>query len=384
MQSRVYRLILGCWMVVALLPLDSRAQQDPEAVSLVGRHFEVVGTDQRSVSCANGLGTHVVDLCSRSLQAGSHAFPQRIFVRLLPDDRVDFESDYRVRLGARGTVTLDFNWDESLSLETACRAFAEAYVVRYAHFNYGLGAPARIRFWAISALGTQSYLRLRGAQKIHYLQDVRASGFPALTPMLDLDVTTAAQSEVSPRVGYWLWLALRESGLDRSDICVLLDQAIAGIDVTKSLQTLIAAGASDLSSIDLETWWRSQTDALLARDYDQCERMDVSRDWIAELANFDGYRSAGGQLGGDLRSLWAHRNDEALRAVLSARRQIIRLRLERVNPAYFNAARSLGALYETLEAQREYEFLHALTAYLTDWLDTIDLHTETQKSLDNQ
>ena len=61
MQSRVYRLILGCWMVVALLPLDSRAQQDPEAVSLVGRHFEVVGTDQRSVSCANGLGTHVVD-----------------------------------------------------------------------------------------------------------------------------------------------------------------------------------------------------------------------------------------------------------------------------------------------------------------------------------
>ena len=120
MQSRVYRLILGCWMVVALLPLDSRAQQDPEVVSLVGRHFEVVGTDQRSVSCANGLGTHVVDLCSRSLQAGSHAFPQRIFVRLLPDDRVEFEGDYQVRLGARGTVTLDFNWDESLSLETAC------------------------------------------------------------------------------------------------------------------------------------------------------------------------------------------------------------------------------------------------------------------------
>jgi hypothetical protein len=69
---------------------------------------------------------------------------------------------------------------------------------------------------------------------------------------------------------------------------------------------------------------------------------------------------------------------------LSARREIIRLRLERVNPAYFNAARSLGALYETLETERESEFSHALTAYLTDWLDTIDLHTETQESLDNQ
>jgi hypothetical protein len=154
------------------------------------------------------------------------------------------------------------------------------------------------------------------------------------------------------------------------------------MNVTEALKTLIAPGTPDPASINLETWWRTQTNVLLSRDYDQCERMEVSRDWIAELANFEGYRAVSGPFE-NLKSLWTHRNDEALRSVLSARRQIIRLRLERVNPAYFNAARSLGALYETtLETDRAHEFLHALAAYITDWLDTIDLHNKTQGLLD--
>ena len=381
MQMRFLRLLVCCSMV-ALLPLDSLAQSADRLVSVVGRHFEIVGTDQRSVSCANTLGSRVADLCKTYLRSGSHTFSQSIFVALRPDDRVDFEGDFRVRLGERGRVTLDFRWDESLTLETACRAFAEAYAVRYAHSNYGPETPARVRFWAVSALGTQSYLSLRGAQKVQYQQDARHSDFSALTPMLDLDLSSAAQSQVTPWFGYWLWLALRESGLSRPDVGVLLDQAIAGMNVTEALKTLIAPGTPDSASINLETWWRTQTNVLLSRDYDQCERMEVSRDWIAELANFEGYRAVSGPFE-NLKSLWTHRNDEALRSVLSARRQIIRLRLERVNPAYFNAARSLGALYETtLETDRAHEFLHALAAYITDWLDTIDLHNKTQGLLD--
>jgi hypothetical protein len=381
MQMRVYRLFVCCSML-ALLPLDGLAQSAARLASVVGRHFEIVGTDQRSVSCANTLGTRVANLCKRYLGAGKHTDSQSIFVALRPDAHAEFEGHYRVRIGERGGVTLDFRWDESLSLETACHAFAEAYIARYAYFNYGPQAPARVRFWAVSAFGTQSYLSLRTAQKIHYLQDARASGFPALAPLLDLDVASAAHSQVSPRLGYWLWLALRESGLRRSAIGDLFDQAIAGMNVADQLQTSIAVDPKEQSTIGLETWWRSQTDRLLARDYDQCERMEVSRDWIAELADFDRYRAAGRHFE-NLRSLWTHRNDEVLRAVLSARCQIIRLRLERVNPAYFNAARSLGALYETtLKAERKYEFMHALAAYLSDTQDTRRLHELTHDLLD--
>jgi hypothetical protein len=381
MRMCLHQLVLFGAMVL-VFPLAAWAQGEPRLVSLVGRHFEIVGTDQRSVSCANALGLHVAKLCQSQLQARSHAFLQPIFVALRPDERVDFEGHYRVRLGPRGGVTLDFRWDASLSLETACRAFVEAYVVRYAHFNYGPQASQRVRYWALSALGTQSYLSLRHAQKIQFLQDARDASIAALTPVLDLNVSSAVHAQVEPQFGYWLWLAMHESGLRRAQIGYLLDQAIAGVNVTDALTAMIAPNVDDLSSVRLEAWWRSQLERVLARDYGQCERMDVSRDWIAELVDFSDYREAGGDFE-NLASLWQQREDEALRALLIARYKIIRLRIERVNPAYFNAARSLGALYETvLEGERDYQFLSALTAYLTDWLDTLDLHQDMLKLLD--
>lgn len=368
--------------IVALLPLAGIGQSSSRLAAVEGHYFEIVGTDQRSVSFANALGSHVVELCAGYLQAGSHAFPQRIFVALRPDDRVDFEGDYRIRIGDRGAVTLDFRWEASLSFETVCRAFAEAYVVRYSNFNYGPEANERVRVWAVSALGAQSYLSLRPAQQVQYIQQVRDSGLPAVSPLLELDLSTADQSQIASRFGYWVLFALRERGLNRSDLGVLLDQAIAGMNVAETLETIIAPAAPGQPAVDLEAWWLSQMDTFLSLDYDQYETMDVSRDWIDELTDFDIYRAEGGELG-NLRTLWTHRNDAALRSVLSARSEIIRFRLERVNPAYFNAARSLGALYETtLEAGQAHEFIHAFASYLSDSEDTKRLHEKTHALLD--
>ena len=381
-MKSLFRTLLLIGLIVALLPLACMGQSSGRLASIEGRYFEVVGTDQRSVSFANALGSHVVEVCAGYLHAGSHAFPQRIFVALRPDDRVDFEGDYRIRIGDRGAVTLDFRWEVSLAFETVCRAFAEAYVVRYSNFNYGPEANERVRFWAVSALGAQSYLSLRPAQKVQYIQQVRDSGLPEVSQLLELDLSAAEQSQVVSRLGYWVLFALRERGLNRSDLGFLLDQAIAGMNVAEALETVIQPAAPDQSAVTLEAWWQSQTNTLLSLDYDQYETMDVSRDWIDELADFDTYRAAGGELG-NLRTLWTHRNDAALRSVLMARSEIIRLRLERVNPAYFNAARSLGALYETtLEAGQPHEFIHAFASYLSDSEDTKRLHEQTQELLD--
>lgn len=381
MKSRSYFQSIA-FFILSLLPLLGVAQEDDKLTFVEGRYFEVVGTDHRSVSFANTLGEHVVALCEGYLQAGSHEFPQRIFVALRPEDRVEFDGDYQIHVGARGRVSVDFRWQAELTLEIVCRALTEAYVVRYANFNHGPEARDRIRYWAVSALGSQSYLSLRPAQQGEYLKEARTAGVLKVSTMLTLDWATGREHGLSPRQGYWLLYALRQSGLGRFDIGKLLDRAVAGHDVSVAAEAMIQPVDADQQTITLDAWWQSQMSTYLSKDVEHYESLDASRAWILEFADFDAYRASGGELK-DLKGLWAHREDEALRAVIAARREIIGLRIDRVNPAYFNAAQSLGALYETtLQADRRFEFIHAFTAYLSDWEDTKRLHDKTHELLD--
>jgi hypothetical protein len=149
-----------------------------------------------------------------------------------------------------------------------------------------------------------------------------------------------------------------------------------------ALKEAIQPIEADQQSSTLDAYWQRQMVEYLSQDTEHYESLDASRVWIAELANFDIYRASGGALN-NLMGLWTQRDNQALRAILTARREIIALRLERVNPAYFNSAQSLGALYETvLNANRRFEFIHAFTAYLSDWEDTKRLHDMTDELLD--
>lgn len=370
------------FFIFGLLPLLGVAQEDGELTFVEGRYFEVVGTDHRSVSFANSLGEHVVALCEGYLQAGSHEFPQRIFVALRPEERVEFDGDYQINVGDRGQVSVDFRWEAELKFETMCRALTEAYVVRYVNFNYGPEASDRICYWAVSALGSQSYLSLRPTQQGEYINEARHAGLLKVSTLLTLDWETGRQNELSPRQGYWLLYALRQRGMGRFDLGKLLDRAVAGHDVSVAIEAMIQPVDANQQAITLDAWWQSQMVAYLSKDFEYYESLDASRAWLLEFAGFDAYRASGGELK-DLKRLWEHREDEALRSVMAARREIIALRMDRVNPAYFNAAQSLGALYETtLQADRRFEFIHAFTAYLSDWEDTKRLHDKIHDLLD--
>ena len=48
----------------------------------------------------------------------------------------------------------------------------------------------------------------------------------------------------------------------------------------------------------------------------------------------------------NLQQVWALRSDPAIFEAIEARYEILRMRMSGVNPAYFNAARSLGLLFE--------------------------------------
>ena len=369
-------------LVLGLLPCFGVAQTSETLDFVEGRYFEVVGTDNRSVSFVNTLGEHVAELCATYLQVGSHEFRQRIFVALRPVEHVEFDGDYQINTGARGQVSLDFRWEATLKLETVCRALTEAYIVRYANFNYGVEASEHIRYWVMSALGSQSYLSLRPAQQGQYIQEARQAPLLKVTSLLSLKWGLGREGELSPRQGYWVLYAMRQRGLLRSDFGVLLDRAVAGVDVSVALELAIQPTDADQQASTLDRWWQRQMADYLAQETEYYESLDASRVWIAELANFDTYRASGGELE-NLMGLWTQRDNQTLRAILAARREIIALRMERVNPAYFNSAQSLGALYETaLESNRRFEFIHAFTTHLSDWENTKRLHDMTDELLD--
>lgn len=369
-------------LVLGLLPCRGVGQGSKTLDFVEGRYFEVVGTDNRSVSFVDTLGESVVELCASYLRVGSHEFPQRIFVALRPEEHVEFDGAYQISTGARGQVSLDFRWHGSLNLETVCRALTEAYIVRYANFNYGPGASERIRYWAMSALSSQSYLSLRPAQQGQYIQETRQAELFKVSSLLSLEWGIGREGELSPRQGYWVLYALRQCGLLRSDIGVLLDRAVAGRDVSVALKEAIQSPDADQQTSTLDSCWQRLMVEYLSQDTEHYESLNGSRVWIAELANFDLYRASGGELN-NLMGLWTQRDNQALRAILTARREIIALRLERVNPAYFNSAQSLGALYEiVLNSNRRFEFIRAVTTYLGDWEDTKRLHDMTDELLD--
>jgi hypothetical protein len=235
-------------------------------------------------------------------------------------------------------------------------------------------ADERIRFWAFSALVSQSYLSLRSAQKANYIRKAREFEMPELGTLLSLNLPEATKNELDLSEGYWVFQILRESGMTNSQVAALLDRAIAGENVEAYIMKVIFPGNKGQPGALLEKWWQSQINSYLFQEHEFCDSLATSRSWIQEMADFEAYQASGKQLK-NLMELWDCRFDENLRSVLSARCEIIRLRIEQVNPAYFNSALAIGKLYHTvLETDQKHEFIRAVSVYLNDWEDAKRLH----------
>jgi hypothetical protein len=111
--------------------------------------------------------------------------------------------------------------------------------------------------------------------------------------------------------------------------------------------------------------------------------MEASRMWLNALARFETPLNLdSGELKLNLRSIRTHRDKAEVRESVQARYQILRLRMARVNPAYYNAARSLGVLFEALLREAPpHQYLHALTLYLSDWEDAKQMQKVIEEKL---
>jgi len=367
-------------VLVLLLPCLLSARDAEKLPSIQGAYFTTVGTDYRSVSFMSELSAHVVEVCSRYLGQMPNAFPQRILITLRPEELADFEKDYQIRVGPRGATTLDIRWSSGLSLEKTCFAVTEALTTQYSIYNYGPRANSRIPFWVVSALGSRCYLSLRPAQLASYVDSERASGPGELSGMLRLSLEKGKEA-MPARAGYWILVALQQNGFPDPVVSGLVEKAVAGVWIGAELEARLQATRTD-QGVTLQAWWESRILDLLSEERELYETMDVSLKWIRELSDFGSYLKQKGTPG-NMRTLWEQRHDAELRSILEARNELIRLRLGRVNPAYFNAARSLGALYETvLSGKRADEFVDALATYLNDFEDAKRLHRKTFELLE--
>ncbi len=338
-------------------------------------YFEVVGLDLRSVSYVNELSRFTVEIAERYLDREGLAFPTPILISLRPDEHADFEGDSRLRLAERGSVQLDVRWEDSMTLERSCQVICEALLVQYAVYNYGFEAVSRLRAWPVSALSHDVYFSLRPSNLIELLNRSRENEVPLLTAVLESSQADMGAAGAGSAFGYWLLQAMKGSSLPRITVRRLFQQAVAGIDVEEALASAVQAPEPTAELVSGQTWWQGQMDALLGQEYEVIESMDISHGWLVNLARFDTplmLESEAVTL--NLRSLWMHRAQPEVREMVQARYEILRLRMARINPAYYNSARSLGVLYEgILKDASSHKYLHSLVIYLSDWEDAKDL-----------
>ncbi|WPJ95543.1 hypothetical protein SH580_19175 [Coraliomargarita algicola] len=380
MRRLFFMQVLVAWLVFATVGVPW-GQAAPNLRTMRNHYFEVVGLDLRSVSYVNELSAYSVEIAQRYLEREGLAFPQPILISLRPEAHVDFEGDYRVRLAERNSVCLDLRWEDDMTLKRTCRGIAEALLRQYAVFNYGTGAAANLRAWPVEALAGEIYYGLRAAEFVESLQ--RRRGLP---PLVLTEVVEALQSEVSMSSdsGYWLLSVMKASGLKRDRIIGLFQQATAGIDVEEAITSAIQPNSPTAEPVSGQVWFAEQLTVLLAQEYDVIESMDTSRTWLAKLASLEEplQLESGVELKLNLRSLWTHRAEPAVRARIQARYEILLLRMSRINPAYFNPARSLGVLFEgILQEVPAHQYLHYLAIYLTDWEDAKEMQAELERHL---
>lgn len=344
---------LGYTFCCFLVGATSAATSGPSLRSADNRWFEIVALDARSVGYAEALSRQVVDRAMLYMDIRQMSFPQRILVQLRPPEYVDFEGPFRLQIGDGGFITLHVRWDERMDLPTFCAALSEAFVLRYAYFNFGPSAMDRVPAWAVQTLALDVYFSLRPGLLFEAVKQAREDGAPGLTELLG-QRWTSGSLEVS---GFLMIERLQGAGMSRGSIRQLYEAGLSGGDVLP-----LITGFLGVDAVGADTWWAETLAQMEQSQMTVFERLEDSRSWVEAFAHFE----VDGEVI-NLRQLWELREDPSVRDLVAARLELLRIRIARVNPAYFNAARSLGVLFETiLERRRSHEYIGGLSKFLGD------------------
>lgn len=330
-------------------------------------YFETVGLDRASVNYMDELSLRLVQRASRYLESRGLEYPSPILLRLRPPVNAGFEGDHQIQLGERSVVKLDLRWDDALTLERTSYLLSKALLLQYAVYNFGPGSAPAMRAWPVVALATDFYLTLRPAEASRMQRELGEE------IALNADVLfrlRMADGEVPAASAYWLLRSLRVLSGDGTYARRFFKQAVLGIDVAEPLGILLRDSSRGVSPGTIEQWWATQKKSILGRPLERFDTMRESREWIESIADLGSIELEPDTEPLNLRSLRRHKDSAEVRESIEARYEILSLRLVRCNPAFHNAAQSLGALFEVfLEEEPSHKYVHALVIYLGDMED---------------
>jgi hypothetical protein len=375
-------LLLSLWGLIFCLQ-SSFADLEPTVSRSVftdtTETFEFVARDERSVRFIMDLSASVEVVCRRLLGDDERRYPSLIFVTMRPEDEVEVDGDYKTTIGERGLVRVDYRWDTDLSLEVVCMGLAEGYLSRYIYFRRGPSAAAtEVPAWLVAAIGRQTYLQLRPAMMVDYVKGLRAQSAPSLDLIIE-----GSDTSLSIKWGYWVLAGLRTERNSSKMFTQLAQVSLAGGDVVGLLNQSLAQSISpEESGPDAEVWWRAALEELRASSLSVYETLEDSRGWIELVASVRGLELEDGKQLKSLKDLWPNREVEAVRQIISARREILFIRINQVNPAYYNAALALVTFYENiLNGTRRSDNITALIDFLGEMEDMKRLEAVVQKAL---
>ncbi len=371
---------LLAWALTCVLGFVGTSQARVETAE--GRHFEIAGMDRASVQFVDELSARVLIEAGRYLGEQPDSFPQRILVTLRPGDESPEAADYRISIETGGFVRVDFNWRKDLSYLDLCRGLMDAYLARYAIFHHGYDAPEKVKAWVVSALGRQTYLSLRPAVYLGWQESLLRSGTPP-GPSL---VTTAVEVRANGTglAPFLLLMAMRNADFSRETVRGLCRAGVAGVDVAGLLTAAIQPPDPGADPVALHDWWRENMAEILSDPVVRFDSLEDSNRWIKELSETREFMDAGFRAE-NLRDLWEFRSEASVRAAVEIRLGRIVAHIERVNPAFRNAAQSLGLLYESLlNGKQEHVYIFALTRFLGDFSDARRLREDMDSALNEK
>jgi len=356
-QKFILRFVL---IGLQLLLCSQTVVASEQLVSADNGHFKIVSLDSRSARVINELSQLIIEQVQPYLNLQQPKFWPRIRVALRPQQHVDFEGDYCIKVASAGLVTLDLKWDQGLPLTTACAALTDAYLQCYTLRNFGPSALEQMSRWPARSLAIAAYLKLRPAESVTLKRRLESDPRITLAQMFEPSENPLIHQAVDWE-SYALLVWLRQREVSMASLRNLIESGLRGTDLPAQLLSQFP----ELEDSEQSSGWSLERQNIEIANFEWCEAMSVSETWLQQMASFQQLKQAGFEFH-NLRDLWRHRHEPVLQQMLKARIAILKLRVSKVNPAYFNTARSLGVLFEALLSEcAQFSFVHALSDYLT-------------------
>ena len=344
------------------------ASSETKLVTSENDYFEIIGSDLKSVSFLNDLSVFTASVIQNELSFSFNDPPRKVLVRLREFDDVD---SYICPISEDGSITLNFNWNDSLSLNKAIEGLTIAFIQSYCFSNYGnqFLDQTIYKAWSIECLSALVEIRLRPKTEKLYWSGIEAN---ALSVEF-FDHQFFSTNKVSKKNAFLIWKVIKTSRLSKKERRAILFKSFQGLNALGTLNEVFQKELSDPNFNFIESYSLLYSSAFDSIN-EQFESLEKSREWLNAMTKLHVTKEQSEQLM-TLHEVWENRKDEQIQSLLQSRLQLIALVSVRINPVYYNALQSLALVYQKiLSGDKEWDSYLFLSDFLQDFDSAERIH----------